>query len=423
MNPRAKSGASALSRLCTALLCILSAGLTLAQEEQRQSEPTPALHSLSSRAELLLYGNTTDTWSRGVFNRVAQVADDSLNLEFRPDLDLSGDSLSTTLRPRFIASAQSDAQHSEAWLNEGWLRWRPVAGASLQAGREVLLWGPSAFWNPSNPFFRNNNKENPKREIIGHDFLRGRWQASEALSVSLISQLGPGHKPDTHAISARRRDAIKLDWIGSEASAAALVSAEPGKSLGWQGWAQWTASDALIVYGEAAWQRPQPYLQLQSDGKTWQRSDSHPYGLNAVLGAAYTFESNWTLNTEFWRNAAGLNDAESDALAASMATLATRTDPAAKGQLANLIQVSDPMSRHYVGLQLVNGGDAKTGWTLRYKHNLDDGSGEAFVMIRHDIGDRLQLWGNIMQRHGSHGDEYGRWVRSSAMLGLSWFLW
>jgi hypothetical protein len=401
-----------LPRLSAALLLTLSAGMVPAQEQ-----------TVSSRGELLLYGNTTDTWARSAFNRVARVADDSLNLELRPDLDVTRDAVSATLRPRFIASAQNDAQHSETWLNEGWLRWRPVAGASLQAGREVLLWGPSAFWNPSNPFFRNNNKENSKREILGHDFLRGRWQLDDATSVSLISQLGPGHKPDTPALSARRRDALKLDWIGGEASAAALLSAEPGKSLGWQGWTQWTASDALILYGEAAWQRPQPYLQLQADGRTWQRSDSHPYGLNAVLGAAYTFEINWTLTTEFWRNAAGLTDTEADELATSVATLSQRTDPAASGQLASLIQVSDPMRRHYLGLQLVNGSDATTGWTLRYKRNLDDGSGEAFVMLKRDLGDRLQLWGNVMQRHGGRNDEYGRWVRSSAMLGLSWFMW
>jgi hypothetical protein len=292
---------------------------------------------------------------------------------------------------------------------------------SVQAGREVLLWGPSAFWNPSNPFFTHNNKDNPKREIIGHDLMRGRWQLDDAFAVSMISQLDEGHLANSNL----RRDALKLDWTGNEASAAALVSAQPGKSLGWQGWAQWTASDALIVYGEAAWQRATTHPEVQpGTGPTgWQIVNStQAYGLNAVLGTAYTFESNWTLNAELWRNASGLTEDESDSLAQAVDALAMQPHGMADRQLGSLVQIADPLRRHYAGLQLINGGDAQTGWTLRYKRNLDDDSGEAFVMVKHDIGDKFQLWANLMQRHGDRSSEYGRWVRSSAMIGVSWFM-
>ncbi|HEX5126258.1 MAG TPA: hypothetical protein VFW00_05930 [Rhodocyclaceae bacterium] len=379
---------------------------------------TPAV---SSRAELLFYDNTTSTWSDSAFNRIAHVPDHSLNLELRPDINIEQDAMTAVLRPRVAARTEPDARHSDAWINEGWLRWRPIEGTSLQLGREALLWGPAAFWNPSNPFFSENNKDNAKREIAGHDFLRARWQWHEAWALSLVSQLDRGHTPS----GVQRRDAMKLDWTGNEASAAALLSAEPGKSAGWQGWAQWTASDALIIYGESAWQRPashaQPYAAMGTTG--WQIANtSSPYELNTVAGAAWTFENNWTLNAEWWRNGNGLTHNEASILSQAVDALSTQAPGLADAQLASLIQPTTPLRRHYAGLQLMNGSDAKIGWTLRYKRNLDDRSGEAFVMIKRDLGDTLQLWGNLMLRHGQHDTEYGRWIRSSAMLGVSWFM-
>jgi hypothetical protein len=42
----------------------------------------------------------------------------------------------------------------------------------LSYGRENLQWGPSYLFSPSNPFFHDNGRSNPKKEIPGMDFAR-----------------------------------------------------------------------------------------------------------------------------------------------------------------------------------------------------------------------------------------------------------
>jgi len=88
-----------------------------------------------------------------------------------------------------------------------------------------------------------------------------------------------------------------------------------------------------------------------------------------------------------------------------------------------LSSAASPYRRNYLGLQLMNGGDAKSGWVLRYTLNLDDGSGEAVVLLKRDIGNQVQVWATLMSRQGDRASEYGRWVRSSSMVGVTWFMW
>ena len=48
------------------------------------------------------------------------------------------------------------------------------------------------------------------------------------------------------------------------------------------------------------------------------------------------------------------------------------------------------------------------------------------MQVSADLGDRWQLWANVVvQRGGAEraSHEYGRWLDSSAMLGVTAFLW
>ncbi|MGC3962820.1 MAG: hypothetical protein QM803_05665 [Rhodocyclaceae bacterium] len=295
-------------------------------------------------------------------------------------------------------------------------------GVSLQGGREVLLWGPSMFWNPSNPFFIENNKNNPKREIAGKEFVRARWQVSSDLALTAIGQLGRGPR----TVGTQRMAGFKLDWTGEEASAAAIVAAEPGKTPSWQGWAQWTANDATLVYGEVAWRVSQLYnLPAVAESATdvsIGTSRSHR-GLLAVLGMSYTFENNWTLYTEYWHNGNGLDDGDARRLAQAVRTLGTRPRGVADRQLALLLEQPSPLRRNYLGVQLGGGETNDVSWKLRLTTDIDDGSVEGVVMVDKDLGDQLKLWLNLMRRAGGSATDYGRWVIDSVMIGATWYAW
>jgi hypothetical protein len=72
---------------------------------------------------------------------------------------------------------------------------------------------------------------------------------------------------------------------------------------------------------------------------------------------------------------------------------------------------------------LRNGSDETVGWNLRYSRNVDDGSAQAVVQLSADLGDRWQLWANVVVQRGGSECEYGRWLDASAMLGVTAFLW
>lgn len=397
------------------LLCLLMIG---AQAE-----------GLESRSELQFW--RTDYLVRtdsvvNMANRVAHQPDHVWSGEWRPDLTWSDEAWRAQLKPRVSIDRSAQGETRDAWLNEGWLSWRPPDGVSLQAGREALLWGPSMFWNPSNPFYTQSGKANPQREVAGKDFARARWQLDGEWALSAISQLGRGHAESGPA----HVHALKLDWTGAEASSALIASVRPEETPELRGWAQWTANDALLVYGEAAWLRRSAWRSpVESCGSTgWCTTDGvRPRAVDVVLGTAYTFEFGRTLNVEYFQHGSGLSDAEAarqNAMAAALAPqLSGPYSALVRSQLAGFLNPGpSPQRRHYLALQLNEASGKAFGWTLRYARNLDDQSGEGVVQLKYDLGDQLQVWGNIMARHGKPQSEYGRWLRSQAMIGLAWFM-
>ncbi len=132
----------------------------------------------------------------------------------------------------------------------------------------------------------------------------------------------------------------------------------------------------------------------------------------------------WSLNAELWRNGGGLTDDEARQAGQAVDSLGRQPAGLADAQLGALLSVTPvPYRRDYAGLQLMNSGDAKTGWMLRYTFNLDDGSGEAVALLTQDLGDRVQVWASLAANFGGHASEYGRWVRNSITLGATWFMW
>ena len=382
---------------------------------------------LASRGEWLIYDARYAIDEASPFNpgnRLLRQADEVFSSELRPDFSCSGESVTASLKPRLLFSQAAGERDHQLWLNEGTLRWRVVDKLTLTAGREVLLWGPAQFWNPSNPFYVANGKSNARRELSGKGFVRARWQASEASSITAISQVDNG----PFDLGAERVNAVKVDWVGNDASAAALVAALPGASLQWRGWAQWTVDDASLVYGEAAWARRSALAARRAATLTgWQVAGGDAsYALDALVGAGYTFLNGWTLNAEYYRHGSGLSPDEmadwNRLVRAAGSALASSA--LAAGQLAAALDPgSDPLGRRVMGVQLRNGSDQALGWNLRYSRNLDDRSGQAVAQFSVDLADRWQLWANLVIQHGGTSTEYGRWLDGSAMLGVTAFLW
>lgn len=273
-----------------ALILLLASGLAQAE-------------GLTSRAEWLVYGARATVDDDSLFNpgnRIVRQPARTGSTELRPDLAWSDEQVTVNLKPRLMLERSEQGSKNDLWLNEGNLRWRAYDDVTLAAGREVLMWGPAQFWNPSNPFYTDNGKTNVKRELLGKTFARARWQIADGWNLHAIRQIDRGH----FASGPNRVDAVKLDWVGYEASAAVLVDAEPGKSANGRGWAQWTVDDACLLYGEAAWAQRSVLVPTSAQTSTgWRVAPADKrHALDAMIGAAYTFLNSWTMNAEYYRH-------------------------------------------------------------------------------------------------------------------------
>jgi hypothetical protein len=125
-----------------------------------------------------------------------------LEVDVRPDIRLTLDRLTASIKPRFDVWRQDVEKdgvketetESDFYVNE-WLI-RPAISDTLfiSYSRENLQWGPSYMLSPSNPFNSNNGRNNPKQEVPGMDYVTLLWAPTMDWTVSLIANVDNGRR-------------------------------------------------------------------------------------------------------------------------------------------------------------------------------------------------------------------------------------
>lgn len=221
----------------------------------------------------------------------------------RVDLDLTLRRWEFSIKPRAIRSWEEWKEgtrsgehetHSDLFVNEGFVRYRPVDQLLLSVGRENLQWGPSAIMSSSNPFNRANGRNNPRLEIPGLDFVRAVWIPSPTWTLSAIANTGAGRMDTRDPFAAlfpastersgsgsaslprlgysgswafsdalrvnggsgsdgfERSYALKLDYTGPSSYFSLIPSWRKDTRYRLGLFGGWTASDALLVYAEGS---------------------------------------------------------------------------------------------------------------------------------------------------------------------------
>lgn len=324
-------------------------------------------------------------------------------LELRPDLNWQNEGFSLMVKPRLAASGPE--AEGELWLNEGTLGWHG-SHASLRAGREVLLWGPSMFWTLSNPLWSSNGRNQPQRELAGHTLLHAEWAVDSRRFMQLLWQFDAGHEQQD-----RRRSEelalLRLEANGDGGSAGLVLSRRAGQQLRLGSYGHYTVNDALLLYADSDLGRREAASTPAMAG-----------GLraNVLAGGAYTFENSVTVNLEYFHHGNGLSDHERMLLQNAWAAGPVAARPA-------LLDTGvGPQGRNYLALQLMNGSDASLGWNLRLTHSSDDSSGTAVLQLDWDLNDRCQLWGNALRTWGGGRGEYSRVQDSMLWAGITVYL-
>ncbi|MHB8763168.1 MAG: hypothetical protein ACYDA8_02315 [Deferrisomatales bacterium] len=368
-------------------------------------------------------------------NRSLDLPRHTSEAEARLDLGLELDRLALAAKPRArwtrdqrqdgpgAGRADGDA---DLVLLEGWGRLRLGDRLFASFGRENLQWGPGQLVNPANPFFAENGRENPVRELPGQDFLRAVVLPSGAWTLSWITATGPG-EGDPAGRHWHPSHALKAEVVGREASGGALVHGGPGAQTSLRGFGQWTASDALLLYGEASATRGTRALYpVAAPGPLGgrleaTRRDDPAVFVAAVAGAVYTLALGPTLSLEAAWNGEGYGQAEAD----RFFDLAHRAGALAAQGLAGPRAAGPPelglrlLRRRYLFAQYLQTEIAdRLTVILRWSQSLDDRSALATGFGEWSLSPRWRLFAFGGAGTGGNRDELGSAVRYSLSLGL-----
>lgn len=338
---------------------------------------------------------------------VAPVTRNSATGDLRVNLKAENDYLRLTLRP--IVQTQDINVGGQAYLSQWQLRLRASDAWSIAAGRELLNWGPAQFRSPSSPFYFDNGRSNPMRELSGVDTLKLSWNPDIRQTLTLAHIAGSGHVAqdnwrDTWLLKADQRGA---DWAGG------LIAARTQHRQAFFGaYGQMTMNDMLLVYTELS----SATNALNAPAGTalpFPIAPSSSRKLTGLAGLSYTFEDGRSLAAEYLHYAHGYTTAQERAyfqLAITQPALTLGLAPALLGRdYLHLVWQSNMM-------------ESSNYWRLMLTHNLTDSSNELAGYGEYSLDPRISVFVLGALPTGSANQEFSSLFRYNITTGLKFAL-
>lgn len=387
------------------------------------------------------YQNVADS-SQNPDNGFFQIPRYLAELEVRPDARINLNRLDLSVKPRVNLEwtawedgiRKGDTDWNDDWFVNEWLaRIRINEDMFVSYGRENLQWGPSFLFSPSNPFFRDNGRSNPKQEVPGMDFARLVWLSGMSWTVSLIANLDEGRQV-FQSFGFDKTYALKVDYSGQEGYAGLILShmESDGNRLG--GFAGWTASDALLLYGEGVIERGTnalyPTTADNPFGTTMEATEDDDSSLNGsvLVGGSYTLEIGPTISVEYVYNDPGYSDDQADTYYRLRKEASAAFDVAGPIQglsRLTLSRTADPnlkfLRQNYVMFQYRH-NDIRDilNLTFRWTQNIDDGSGQFISIVEYFVGDHIELFSVGTLNSGGGNTEFRTLLECQLMFGLEY---
>lgn len=377
-------------------------------------------------------------------NRLLNITRSEFNVEMRPNFYVNWKKVSITFKPRWHGNLSywDEGPNEGEWkgddelfVNEWLIRLMPVDNFFVSYGREILQWGPSYFLSPTNPFFRDNGRSNPKDEVDGTDFVRIIWNPSIDWNFSLIANTSEGRK-DVVDDDFHKSYAFKIDYTRYRKYGSIIFSKREDQSLHVGGYGGATPSDAILLYTEADFSLGSYALYPVDDptslfGISMENDKTDSNSLKAILlaGGSYTTEWGPTFVLEYLYNAHGYNSEDAAKyydLANSAGINLNTPNPLNEHSRYVLFQTLEPglrlLRRNYISAQYQHIGiDNHLDLVIRFTLNIDDYSGLINPIIEYDLTDRIQLFLVGTQTFGGKNTEFRRLIDYSFWVGLEYY--
>jgi hypothetical protein len=347
------------------------------------------------------------------YNQIARLPQRSDVAELRLNFKAENETVRLTARTialtREMRNAFGKQTRNEAYASLWQVRVRAAESWNVAAGRDVLNWGAGQFRSPSSPFYFDNGRTDPMRELVGMDVLKLSWTPNMQSSTTLARIVRSGYgaaEPDAW----RNSWLAKFDTRGDEIAWGLVAAKAPHLGAFYGAHGQYTMSDELMLYGEfgssvlpVALGSPadatQPYL-IQSPSKR---------GNASLVGSSYTFENGQSLMLEYLHDGHGYTREEERAYFQR----ATTQFGLPLGLMPRLL------GRDYFHAVWQANMMSETGyWRLMYTRNLTDNGTELAAYGETTVTTHLSVYGLIVQPVGNARQESSALFTRSVTAGV-----
>jgi len=362
------------------------------------------------------YGNNTTRRTDSVLNpdnQIARLPQRSETAELRLNFKAENETVRLTARPIFLMresrSTFGSEQDGESYFGQWQLRVHAGEGWNVAIGRDVLNWGPAQFRSPSSPFYFDNGRRDPMRELTGMDSAKLTWTPNMQSSLSLVRVVRSG---DDTARPDPWRDSwlAKFDLRGDEWAYGLVAAKAENRSpfIGAHG--QATLSDSVMLYGEVSSSTLAHQLHSSAEvAQAFAVQERSPRRTTVLGGISYTFENGKSLAAEYLHDGHGYTRAQEDAYfqrAVTQPGLALGLKPRLLGRdYLHLVWQSNMM-------------DEQGFWRLMYTRSFTDGGNEIAAYGEAVVNSRISAFLLAVLPQGNARQEFSALSRSSITLGL-----
>jgi hypothetical protein len=375
-------------------------------------------------------------------NQIAGLAGRQVLMEVRPDFAVRYGRVELALSPRAHVGRLFDAGRGttggegadDASLHKWRVQAQVTPALSLSYGRQVVQWGNGVFRSVSNPFIADNGRLNPIREVEAAEFAIVRYTPSLRYAVSLLSNTAGG-RSGGGSDRFRATHAVKFDYVGDALNATVAGSKQVGDGVRLGAAYTYTASQALLLYGEASgtlgsdayFPAPAP------NGVGWdlvrRHAGSERFFFANLFGASFTFRNGVVLTAEYINNNEGYtgDDARAFTSLATHATAALRDGGPGAGEGGRLLGRTFETGlrferRNYAFVQLLRTEYRnRADLAVSYAASLDGGGGTASSYVTYNVTDRSQAYFVGAYNVGGAQTELARLQRYAFISGVRWF--
>jgi hypothetical protein len=347
------------------------------------------------------------------YNQIARLSQASEVAELRAGFKLDNETVRIT--GRFIGSTREmrngfgQRSRSEGYASLWQVRVRAAESWNVAAGRDVLNWGAGQFRSPSSPFYFDNGRTDPMRELVGMDVAKVSWTPDIQNSAMLARVVRSGYgaaQPDAW----RNSWLAKFDTRGDEIAWGMVAAKAPHLGAFYGAHGQFTMSDELMLYGEFGSSVLPVALGSPADAAQPYAIQSPAPRSNALLaGSSYTLENGQSLVMEYLHDGHGYTKQQE----AAYFQRATTQFGLPLGLMPRLL------GRDYVHAVWQANMMSETGyWRLMYTRNLTDNGNEFAFYGETTLHAHLSLYALAVLPLGNARQEAGMLFTRSFTVGL-----